>query len=105
MVRAESVWLPSCPSHTITSSAPPARKPSTAALNLAGELLTHLVFFGVSLFLSADASDALCIGNHQDFGLWPRRTAHAQNEREFQAHRYRIYYHNCGHGQQRFETA
>src|SRR3979411_2896375 len=32
MVRAESVWLPSCPSQTTTSVAPPARNPSTAAL-------------------------------------------------------------------------
>src|SRR4051794_25243716 len=32
MVRVESVWLPSCPSQTTTSWAPPARNPSTAAL-------------------------------------------------------------------------
>src|SRR5690349_19148558 len=32
IVRVERVWLPSWASHTITSSAPPARKPSTAAL-------------------------------------------------------------------------
>ena len=31
-VNAESVWLPSWPSQTTTSSAPPVRKPSTAAL-------------------------------------------------------------------------
>src|ERR1017187_9998263 len=32
MVSVESVWLPSWPSQTRTSSAPPARNPSTAAL-------------------------------------------------------------------------
>ena len=32
MVSVESVCEPSCPSQTMTSSAPPSRKPSTAAL-------------------------------------------------------------------------
>src|ERR1043166_5098773 len=60
-------------------------------IDFAGEVLAHLLIFGLGLVLAADSADALGIRDEEDgFGLCPGCGADQEKQRKEEAHTYLV---------------